>query len=121
LLDEAPELGEKDGPEEEHGDDGGDGLLAPDADTGFEADVAALGEEGDFQGGFHAEHCFEQAAFTDGNVTSAAAKGVYADLESVFPEIFLNMFGYLRDERRRTVNDCFSAECGHGLSVDVLN
>lgn len=121
LLDEAPELGEEDGPEEEHGDDGGDGLLAPDADSGFEADVVALGEEGDFQGCFHADHGFEEAAFADGDVTAACAKGVFADLESVFLEIFLNMFGDLRDKRWRTVNDRFSAECGHNLSVDVLN
>lgn len=121
LLDEAPELGEEDGPEEEHGDDGRDGLLAPDADTGLEADVVALGEEGDFQGCFHADHGFEETAFADGDVAATGAKGVFADLESVFLEIFLNMFGYLRDKRRRTVNDCFSAECGHGLSVDVLN
>lgn len=121
LLDEAPELGEEDGPEEEHGDDGRDGLLAPDADAGFEADAVALGEEGDFKGGFHADHGFEEAAFADGDVTAACAKGVFADLESVFLEIFLNMFGYLRDKGWRTVNDCFSAECGHGLYVDVLD
>lgn len=121
LLDEAPELGEEDGPEEEHGDDGRDGLLAPDADTGLEADTVALGEEGDFQGCFHADHGFEETAFADGDVAATGAKGVFADLESVFLEIFLNMFGDLRDKRWRTVNDCFSAECGHDLSVDVLN
>lgn len=96
-------------------------MLAPDTDASFEADVIALGEEGNFKGGFHADHGFEEAAFADGDVVTTGAKGVFADLESVFLEIFLNMFGYLRDKRRRTVNDCFRAECGHGLSVDVLN
>ncbi len=96
-------------------------MLAPDADAGFEADAVALWEQGDFQGGFHPDHGLEEAAFADGNVASTSAKGVFADLESVFLEIFLNMFGYLWDKGRRTVNDCFSAKCGHNLSVDILN
>lgn len=88
LLDEAPELGEEDGPEEEHGDDGRDGLLAPDADTGLEADTVALGEECDFQGCFHADHGFEETAFADGDVAATGAKGVLLTSNPSFSKSF---------------------------------
>ena len=113
LLDETPDLGQQDGPEEEHGDDRGDGLLAKDAHSGIEQNAIGLRREGDLQGGAHAQDGFEDASLGDADVAATGQQGVDLDFVAVGLELATDRLDYLRYLDRRCLQKLFFAKDGH--------
>ena len=117
LRDKSPYLSNQDRPEEEHGDDGGDGLLPEDTHTGFESHVISFGDKGDMKGSTHAENGFERSTFGDGNVVSATVQTVGIYLVSIVLEFALNTRGHDGYEGGCAVYSLFGIESSHSDSI----